>query len=680
MSDQADSYAAMLGAVGRGVQPDPVLWVDEWAEEHMRLPRKNAAEHGKYRLSRTPFAREPMRCLSPGHPCKRVVVKAASQLLKTQVGLNWLSASIHLAPANMLVLLPTLSLAKRVSTRIAETLGAIDVLEGSVAAPRSRDSRNTIDTKEFDGGTLYITTAGAASNLAEIPARYIYGDEIDRWDVDVDGEGDPIKLAEARLSTFSSSAKAYYTSSPTVDGVSRIQTLYDQGTQNVLLVPCPHCEERHVLEWENVHWNDQVTEVWMSCPHCAAPIKESDKAWMLPRYRWDPQSAGDGETESFEVSALYAPLGWVSWLQLAREFVAAKKAEDAGDPEAMQVFVNTRLARVWSAGKVAGTVQALLDRAEDYPEFTIPAGGLVLTSGVDVQHDRLAVEIWAWGRGEEGWLVYWGELHGETRFPRHGAWLVLEQMLTRTYRHACGAELEIRRMTVDTGDGVTQDGSYDFCRRFASRGVLAGKGDSERSVMRREIFTPPKPAVDTDRKNKAWRYGLKPYLIGTHAAKDRLIEARLPMADSGPGRLHWYKDVRSDFYDQLLAEVKVASRRHRGRKVWEKKVGARNEALDCLVMAYHAALALKINLWRESVWIALEQRLRQPTLLAAEQPNEDAPATGDGEIPTEPGADGEESDAHPSVAPETPPPAPVASRPRPVRPSRPRSGFSVTRF
>ncbi|MDF5937632.1 phage terminase large subunit family protein [Pseudomonas aeruginosa] len=54
-----------------------------------------AAEPGKYHTDRTPYAREPMRCLSPLFPAKRVVTMVASQLMKTQVALNWIGGCIH---------------------------------------------------------------------------------------------------------------------------------------------------------------------------------------------------------------------------------------------------------------------------------------------------------------------------------------------------------------------------------------------------------------------------------------------------------------------------------------------------------------------------------------------------------------------------------------------------------
>lgn len=684
----ADGFFVALEALGRGIEPDPELWIDEWSEQYMILPRGIAAEHGKYSVERTPQARDIMRCLSPGHPCKRVVVVGASQLLKTQVGINWISASIDQAPSNFLVLLPTTGLAKRVSARLDKTFNAVERLRKRIAKQRSRDSRNTVDTKEFDGGTLYITTAGSAANLAEIPARYIYGDEIDRWQGDVDGEGAPDKIAEARTSTFTTNKKIYYSSSPTWVGRSRIWKWFERGTQNICLLPCPHCGEHHQLLWENMHWDDGLTKAWMACPHCGGIIEEGDKAVMLQLYRWQAQAAGDGETESFHVSALYAPLGWTSWLMLAKEFVEAESAEADGDVEAMQAFRNTRLALCFAIGKDVATPEELIARAdqETYAELIVPWGGLLLTAGVDVQHDRLAVVVRAWGRGEESWLVYWGEFHGQTMVPMQGAWLDLEAFLFRDFEHASGAHLRIRRISLDTSDGTaTQDAAYAFCRRYRSKGVMAVKGASERSDERREIFSPPKPAVDSDKKQKSWKYGLRPYIVGTSRAKDLILEARVPLIGSGPGRVHWYKTVRPDYWEQLTSEVKVPSKTRRGRKSWEKKSGTHNEALDCEVYALHAARSLKTNLFKESNWLNLEQLIRQRELLA-ETPVEFSASAQSVEAGTEAAEESASVPAEavqPSALKQETPSALSRAKKRPVPTAeRPRSrgGYSITRW
>jgi phage terminase large subunit GpA-like protein len=35
----------------------------------------------------------------------------------------------------------------------------------------------------------------------------------------------------------------------------------------------------------------------------------------------------------------------------------------------------------------------------------VPSGGLFLTAGADVQKNRIEVDVWAWWRGLESWLV-----------------------------------------------------------------------------------------------------------------------------------------------------------------------------------------------------------------------------------------------------------------------------------
>jgi hypothetical protein len=49
----------------------------------------------------------------------------------------------------------------------------------------------------------------------------------------------------------------------------------------------------------------------------------------------------------------------------------------------------------------------------------------------------------------------------------------------------------------------------------------------------------------------------------------------------------------------------------RGKRVWQKKAGVRNEALDCEVYALHAARSLKVNLLKPSAWDALEHKVMQ---------------------------------------------------------------------
>src|SRR3546814_5044416 len=79
----------------------------------------------------------------------------------------------------------------------------------------------------------------------------------------------------------------------------------------------------------------------------------------------------------------------------------------------MKVYVNTILALPWTEAGEAPDWQRLYDRREDDALATVPAGGVYLTAGVDVQKDRLVVEIVAWGRGLESWSVDYRTLSGD---------------------------------------------------------------------------------------------------------------------------------------------------------------------------------------------------------------------------------------------------------------------------
>lgn len=647
-ADGAEQYRS---AYMRGLQPDPELWIDQWADEYMRIPRDTgAAEPGPYRTDRTPYAREPMRCLSPTHPAKRVVTKVASQMMKTQIALNWIGGCIHMAPANILMLLPSLGLAKRVSGRVDKTIKATPVLRDRVAGSRSRDSRNTLDTKEFEGGTLFATTAGSAANLAEVSARFIYGDEVDRWDVDVDNEGDPIELAETRGTTFGRNAKFYFSSSPTIKGVSRIEDLFQQGDQRHYYVPCPHCGEHQVLEWTNLKWADDFSWAGYLCcnPDCGALIEEHHKGQMLANGEWRAHAEGDGETVSFTLSALYMPPGWLSWVDLAKQYTKALLAASRGDLEPMQVFYNTRLGQVWDSAQEMTKASELKARAEEYRLGTVPTGALILTAAVDTQGDRLELLVIGWGEGMERWVIDHQVIQGNPADER--TWAALDERLKTRYRHSTGVELAICATAVDSG-GHHTDEVYQFCRLRRWRNVFAIKGASKPG---RPVIAQRPSKVDVTWKGTTEKQGAELWMIGTDTAKDWIYN-RYPLHD-GPGALHFSIDLAEDFYDQCVAERKI-TRYVKGHKriEWLKGKADRNEGLDLLV--YNLAMAHYLGLHRnkEAEWSRLRAAVSQGSLFAERVPA--APK----ETESEP-VESNDSPVSSPVPPPRPSPQPVGRR------------------
>ncbi|MCK6435982.1 phage terminase large subunit family protein [Rivihabitans pingtungensis] len=614
MIQYADGFAAYQEGFAAGLTPDPSLWVDEWADAHQRIPADTgAAEPGKYQTDRTPYARDVMRSLSPDHPARRVVVMGASQMLKTQVALNWFGALIHTAPSNILALEPSLNLAKRLSGRIGKTIDAVPVLRGKVAPPRSRDSRNTIDTKEFTGGTLMITTAGAAANLAEVSARYVYGDEVDRWERSIDKEGDPIELAETRTTTFGRNAKIYYSSSPTIDGASRISDLHDQGDRRRYYVPCPHCGEYQTLEFEQLRMSVDRQTAYYICPENGCQVEEHHKNQMLAAGEWRATAPGDGETVSYQISALYMPLGWLSWLTLLKQKEKADAALQKGDPEPMQVFYNTRLAKVWDNAHERTRGSELMARAEDYALRTVPVGALILTAAVDTQANRLELLIKAWGEGLENWVIDHRVIMGDP--AEQSTWDMLDEQLTAEFVHPSGQRMTIAAVAIDSGGNHTQE-VYQFCRLRRWRHVLAVKGASKPG---KPVLAQRPSKVDVTWRGTSEKGGAELWMIGTDTAKDWIYN-RFKLLE-GPGAQHFSKDLPADFYDQVTAERKLV-RFVKGRKVteWVKPKAERNEALDLSVYNLAMAHYLGLHRYQQADWEKLKLRYAQTGLFDAPAP------------------------------------------------------------
>ncbi len=116
---------------------------------------------------------------------------------------------------------------------------------------RSRDSGNTVLSKEFPGGVLILTGANSAVGLRSMPARYLFLDEVDGYPGDVAGAGDPVLLAERRSATFQR-RKVLLVSTPKTKGLSRIEREYGASDQRRYLVPCPACRQHQALEFANL--------------------------------------------------------------------------------------------------------------------------------------------------------------------------------------------------------------------------------------------------------------------------------------------------------------------------------------------------------------------------------------------------------------------------------------------
>ncbi len=599
-----------------GLRPEQPLTVSEWADKHRRLSSKASAEPGPWRTSRTPYLREPMDCLSSTSAVQRVVMMFAAQTGKTEAGANWLGYVIDHAPGPMLLVQPTVEMAKRLSKQRLESLiTETPVLAEKIAPSRSRDSGNTMFAKDFPGGMMLLTGSNSATGLRSTPCRYIFCDEIDAFPSDVDGEGDPVSLAEKRATTFAR-RKILLTSTPTVKDFSRIEAEFERSDQRRFYVPCPCCNVMQWLKWPQLKWdNNEPSTAAYECEVCHERFAEIHKPAMLRRGEWRATAPSNGKTAGFQLSGLYSPLGWLSWADMVDDFLRAKT-----DAPMLKSFVNTRLAETWEEDYTSKvSADGLLERCEHYQAAMVPEGGLALTVGVDVQDNRLAISVWAWGREEEGWLLDHQEIYGDP--SRQELWKQLDEVVLREWPHAVGPAMRPDVVAIDSGGHFTAE-VYQYARERGRQGVVAIKGQSQRGK-------PPigkGSKVDVNYQGRTLKRGAVVYLVGGDTVKTTLF-GRLKHNEQGAGFLHFHMGTTGEYFEQLTAEKQVL-RYNRGgfpTREWVKKPSARNEALDCLVYAYAGLNLMYQRFDRRTIWDQLEKRLegtgkkKKPALLGSKQ-------------------------------------------------------------
>lgn len=578
----------LIQKIAKNFAPPPRLKVSEWADQFRKLSPESSAEPGQWVTARAEYQRDIMDAVNDP-AVTEVVVMTSAQIGKTEALGNIIAYYVTQDASPMLMLQPTLEMAEAYSKdRLAPMVRDCPQLTDKIGDPKSRKTDNTLLHKTFPGGHITLAGANSAASLASRPVRVVLCDEVDRYPASAGTEGDPVNLARKRTVTFWN-RKLILTSTPTIKGASRIESAFLKSDQRRYFVKCPHCQHEQVFVWAGVKWDDDPKSAWYECGNCNRPITNGQKLQMVREGKWKATAEFTG-IAGFHLNELYSP--WRTFGDVADDFVKAKD-----DPQKLKVWVNTSLGETWDDQQgETPQFEELASRAENYSPSFVPKGGLFLTAGVDVQADRLAIVVKAWGRGEESWLIYWGEIFGEVTQPK--VWQDLDALLTMKFEHELGTDIAITCTAIDSGFKPQEVYNFVRSRRYK---VLATKGMS----------SPGKPILgraskqDVNYRGEIIKGGVKLFPVGTDVGKD-LVYSRIKIRE-GAGRMHFPQGLDDDYFMQLTAE-KLMVKFVKGVPVREwVKVRARNEALDCEVLAYAAALAAGLN---RASWDKLEAQLQ----------------------------------------------------------------------
>lgn len=543
----------LFKSISKVLAPPPRLKVSDWADRYRRLSSESSAEPGQWNTSRAEYQRGIMDALNDPST-ERVVLMTSAQVGKTEILLNAIGYYMDYDPSPIMVLQPTLDMAKTFSKdRLAPMLRDSPALKDKVGDPRSRDSDNTVLHKKFTGGHVTIVGANSPSSLASRPVRILLADEVDRYPPSAGEEGDPLSLAIKRTTTFWN-RKMVFVSTPTIKGYSRIEQEYENSTREEWKVACPHCGEYQAFRWSQIRFDDGT----MECPNCRSRFDEF--VWKRQPGKWVAREDNQG-SRGFHLNELASP--WRRWEEVIADF---KKAKDS--PELLKTWVNTSLGESWEE-KSDTDASLVMKRREQYMA-QVPDEVLLLTCGVDVQDDRLELEVVGWSHGKESWGIEYQVFVGDT--SQDPVWKQLDRYLQKEFTYADGTGIHITSTCIDSGGHRTSE-VYKFCRAREHRRIFAVKGRGGEGI----------PFIGKPSRNNRENAAL--FVLGVDQGKATII-SRLKINFEGDGYCHFpmkkETGYNEDFFEGITSEsMRIVTKKGVRKVTWVKRPGVRNEPLDC---------------------------------------------------------------------------------------------------
>lgn len=580
---------AIVEAYRAGLRARRVQSFPDWADENIVIRRQG--KRVRWRTSLTPYLREPMMKLSADDPTEELVIMKPSQWGASEMFNAFCAYVIVNRATPILFLQPDIDAARRYSLeRIGPVFEDCQALRGILVEPKSRDPGNTLHSKAFWGGTFDLLGGNSPAGVASKPAGVVLIDEWDRMSASAGvgdrAEGDQYELAKNRTITFTRWRKIVAASTPGNTSTSKVEPAYLASDRRKFFLPCPLCSRQILLDFDRLWWpRGNVARVVYRCQLCDSAFDERPKQEMLAAGVWVAEQP-TRSVPGYWSNGLYSP--WLKWREIADRWERAE-----GRPGKVRVFFNNILAKTYDVHaetRVQAHELAPLryetKRNED-GEVIVPRGVAVLTAGADVQHNRIEVVVFGWGRGEECWHIDQAVIPGDP--SGHKVWDDLDAYLKREWETEDGECKMLSASCIDTGYEANR--VYEFVRTRAARGVWGVKG--ARGGEGRRIW-PKRPSRSSYQR-------VEFYLVGVDTAKAHIYArlkasvARKDEVTSARGMVHVADHIGDDGYlEQLASEVPVTKTIHgHPRVVWELPEHKRNEALDCAVYGYAALHGLK---------------------------------------------------------------------------------------
>ena len=584
-------------AVAAALEPPPTLDLLAWAERNIVFD--DGPFQGPYNRTLFPFFDEVLRALSPADSCRYVTMTASAQVGKTALAtiatLGWMSMS----RGSVMVCHPTEDNAIRWAKMKLAPLMKSTAIVRELFPQRANGQLASVLYKERRDGLsrLLVTGANSPASRSQVTIDAQVQDDVSKYEIN--RMGDPELMADSRSRAIAD-AKIFKISTPLVSPGCRITRAFLDGSQEHPYVPCPHCGTMQVLEWANFV-PDKADEAHFVCQTCGAIIEESDRPKMLAAFEWrahNPDAAK--HHRSFWIWSAYSYLQ--TWPQIAREWIRAQ-----GDPASEKTFWNDVLGKPFEDKGTARPPQELFARASrsHYARGEVPQGALILTCGIDVQLDRVELQVIGHGEYYHKFVVdvaTIGKHFSEPDCQRH-----LDQFLQRRFTNFRGRQLEISMTAIDAG--YSADDVLAYCARHSPSKVIAVRGVAGDA-------TPRIARVQRERSEKTGtvlKYSKRFYNVGIYQFKSSLYRDLAKDDPKEKGYISFPNNLPLSYYEELVCERRVPYKRM-GQLVyrWEKPDRQANEMHDTFLYACAAAIKHGVNWISDLGWAERREKLEGP--------------------------------------------------------------------
>lgn len=605
-----------------------------WAVTNRIMTSTESSIVGKFTNNATPYMEFIYDCIdNPDIPV--IVATKSAQIGWSELTNNALGKWIHTDPSKIIMAFPRLASARNYSReKIKPFFSGTKVLRELINQNVAKESFNYF---EFPNGFLKLITAGSVGEMKSSSIPRIIIEEPDDLKADVNGQGDSLDIVIERQKTIPTRRKKLiYGGTPTDKDFSKVEDAYKKSNQMVFKPECHHCLGLHELNFGNLYEDDyqdrfideiygkkNPSSAYYLCPHCEKPWTFAEKKQNIlngMKYGnkgWHSNKPHIVDIYGFAFNELLSSFQASEYKELSKKRILAEIELAKGNEGKMKSFTNNNMGKAYASGSSAMEAEEMKLLRSNYPEHIVPMEGLVLTAGIDVQDNRFAIVIRAWGRNNCSWLVSWMEIFGDVKNQDSFIWQELtDKTVLAEIPHASGKPLRIAAISIDSGDNTELVYKWVLQMQELNPQVFATKGVRDLRWSDDEIYREPSNIeIDRDkqlRKSLAETMGVSIFPLGAHKAHTEVLNrVALNANKDARSNIYYFNEQSYGNYEEQMTSCRrlVDVNSGTNKSVYKLISGKRKEAIDAEKNALHAAYAIGIRNYTYEHFQAIEHYL-----------------------------------------------------------------------